>query len=1060
MNWTETAVRRPVSTLMACVIVALMGVEALSRLALDLMPDVTYPVITVITLYEGAGPEEVETLITRPIEQAVSSVQGVDRLYSSSQEGASEVRVRFDWGVDLDAAIGDLRARLERTRAALPEDAQPPFIYRYDVADFPVIYLGLISSLDPIQATRLAEQVIAPQLERLDGVAGVRIRGRVRREIQVAIDHDRLLARGIGVNEVITALRQQNVMHPAGDVQQGHLRVLVRSAGAFGSLDEIRETVVRRNGASVVRIRDVADVIDGEQERTELTRVDGQPGMMLYIYKQSGANTVAVSDRVREAVEQINAMLPEAELRIRVDKADYIRAAVANVRQAAYWGIGLAVLVLLIFLRSLRSTLIIATTIPIALLATFVLMYFRGFTLNIVSFGGLALGIGMLVDNAIVVLESISRRREDGQPPQTAAIEGTGEVAAAVTASTLTTIIVFLPLLFIGGATGILLKQLAWVVSFSLVCSLAAGLTLTPCLMAHFRWPFSGRRTGGTLAVMNEPPPSAGSGSPRGRAVEPRRVPAGWLERLYAAVLTACLRHRAAVTVALIGMMAFAAGLAPRVPTEFLPKTDEGDLQIYGEMAPGIRLEELSRQTALLEEQVLRMVPEAQTVAAFIGDDADDSDEWNETALRITLVPRSERERSSEEIRRALEAQLKRPAGLDLQIRVRSDMLMGRMFATDTDLAVEIRGHDREQAARLAEQVAAVMKTVTGLTNVRVADSDRRPELRTVIDRQKAARLGISAEEIAQTLETVVGGTRTTVYREGGDEFNVRVWLAEGQRHDARVIDRVAVRTADGRLVPLRSFIRYEPATAPVRIPRVDRQRVLAVTADVENRDLGAVVGSLQQKLAVLPLPPDFALNIAGTWEQQQESFRELKLGFILAVLLMYMVMAAQFESLIAPLIILGALPLGGVGVVAILLLTGTSLNVQSFIGLIMLAGIVVNNAIVLVDYTNQLRRQDPRRPIDELLVLAGRRRLRPILMTTLTTVLAMVPIALGWGEGGEVQAPMARVVIGGLLAGTLTTLVAIPTICSLVYGRRGFAERRAERVWREPATVTPEAAS
>ncbi|RMG39062.1 MAG: efflux RND transporter permease subunit [Planctomycetota bacterium] len=1044
MNWTETAVRRPVATLMVCVIVALMGVESLARLALDLMPDITYPVITVITLYEGAGPEEIETLITRPIEQAVSAVQGVDRLYSSSQEGASEVRIRFDWGVDLDGAIADLRARLERARSSLPEDAQPPFIYRYDVADFPIMYLGLITRLDPIQATRLAEQVVAPRLERLDGVAGVRIRGRARREIQVALDHDRMVARGIGVNEVITALRRQNVMHPAGDVQEGHLRVLVRSAGAFGSLDEIRETVVRRNGSAVVRVRDIAEVIDGERERTELTRVDGQPGMMLYIYKQSGANTVAVSDRVHEAVAEINRTLSEGELRIRVDKADYIRAAVANVRQAAYWGIGLAVLVLLLFLRSLRSTLIIAITIPLAVLATFVLMYFRGFTLNIVSFGGLALGIGMLVDNAIVVLESISRRREEGQPLLDAAVEGTREVAAAVTASTLTTIIVFLPLVFIAGATGILLRQLAWVVSFSLVCSLAAGLTLTPCLMAHFRWPFTMRSKAATKDDAVPQPLAADRGKAIGTSVESREVGGflGWMESGYAALLRACLQHRVGVAIGLFGLVAVAAGLAPRVPTEFLPKTDEGDLQIYGEMAPGIRLEELSRQTALLEEQVLELVPEAHTVAAFIGDDADDADEWNETALRITLVPRSQRKRSSEEIRRALDRQLRRPAGLDLQIRVRSDMVMGRMFATDTDLAVEIRGHDRAEAMRIAERVAAVMKTMTGLANVRIGDSDRRPELRAVIDRKRAERLGVAVEEITQALEATVGGTRTTVYREGGDEFDIRVWLAADQRHDPEVMKRVAIRTADGRLVPLRNFIRYEPAAAPLRIPRVDRQRVVFVTADVDSRDLGALVAALQQRLAELPVPPEFNLQIAGTWEQQQESFHELQLGFALAVLLMYMVMAAQFESLIAPLIILGALPLGGVGVVAILLLTGTSLNVQSFIGLIMLAGIVVNNAIVLVDYTNQLRRRYPQKSMEELLVLAGRRRLRPILMTTLTTVLAMLPIAVGWGEGGEVQAPMARVVIGGLLAGTLTTLVAIPTICAFVYRPQPAAVR------------------
>lgn len=1030
MFLTRMAVGRPITTLMCCFIVVLLGWAALRRLSVDLMPDMTYPTVSISTLYRGAGPEEIETLITRPLEQSLSSVSGVERLASTSTEGSSTIRAQMQWGVDLDASVNDMRQAIDKIRRFLPEEIEEPYIRKYDVADSPVMYLGLGSSLDTMTLTRLAEKQIVPQLERLDGVARVGLRGAVRREIQIDVDRSKLAALNMGIQEVVAALGRENVSHPAGDFEEGFVNLLIRSQGEFHSLDEISATIVRQQAGAVVRISDIAAVIDGEEEQTQKTRINGRPGLMVYIFKQAGSNTIDVSDRVHAAVEQLNRQLTNAELTVRVDKSDFIRDAIANVRMAAVYGMALAVVVLIVFLQSIRSTLVIGVSMPLSVLATFVLIYFQGFTLNMVSFGGLALGIGLLVDNSIVVLESIYRRHEDGLPPREAALEGTREVAGAIVASTLTTLIVFLPMLFIGGTTSILLNQLAWVVSFSLVCSLLASLTLTPMLAAHSL----------TRDALAKETSRLSAWIRRFHQWNDRGFRS--LERGYAAGLRLSLRYRGAVGILLLACLAATVGLVPRIGSEFLPKTDEGDLRIDAVMAPAIQLEQLDRQTQQLERIVIDNVPERRTTAVFIGDDADDGEDWNRSRFRISLIPRSERTRGIDEIRKNVADKVRDVAGMNIRVRASTEMMLFRMLTRNGgDLEVEVRGHDLETAEELADRIEKVMQGITGLVNVEVAREDRRPELVVRIDRAKASLLGVSVSDIATTLESAIRGTEATTYRDEGDEFRILVRLRESDRDRLPDIEQVGVSTPGGSIIPLRNLVYFDAGEAPLRIARRDQQRILVVTADVEDRDLGASVADLQRSLERIPLPAGFTLSIAGDWEEQQKSFSALREGLILAVVLMYMVMASQFESLRDPLLILIAIPLGAIGVIWAMLLTDTTLNVQSFIGLIMLAGIVVNNAIVLVDYMNQLMRaQTGEIDRDDLIVRAAVRRFRPILMTTLTTILAMIPVAFGWGEGGELQAPMARVVIGGLTSGTLITLLAIP----LIYRTWGARRRQS----------------
>ena len=1050
---TRLAVSRPVAALMAGQMVVLLGWVALTRLSVDLMPAIEYPTVTVTTLYAGAAPEEIETLVTRPLEQVLSGVSGFERLSSRSLEGSSTIRVQFQWDTNLDAAVADMRQAIDRILTNLPEDIESPVIRKYDSNASPILYLALNGDIPPIEMTRLAERTIVPRLERLDGVARVGMRGEVQREIQVQLDRGKLDGLGLGVNEVITALQEENVSRPAGHLQEGHLNVLLRSRGEFTDLDSIRRVVVRRTGDAVVRISDIAEVIDGFEERTELTRLNGEPGIMVYVFQQSGANTIDVSELVHDAVADLNQDLSDVTVTVRLDKANFIRGTIENIRRAAIIGMGLAMLILLLFLGSARSAVIIGISMPLSVLATFVLIYFQGFTLNIVSFGGLALGMGMLVDNSIVVLESIFRKREaEGLTARDAAIEGTREVAGAITASTLTTLVVFVPLLFIDGMAGILLHQLAYVVSFSLVCSLGASLTLTPVLAAY--------GLGRTLPTL---PASAADAAGIGKVLESSHIaharpqtvrsllirvtaPLAWLfniparlgrtlfvpvEAVYSRLLAGVMRYPGWAVFPIALIAAATLGLLPRVGTDFLPKTDDGRIGVTGIMSPGIHLDTLDRQTRQLEAQLTELIPEAESFSVFVGDEAEDGDDWNECRFFVQLVPRDEREHSAEDIRQRIMRELDRVAGMKIRANVYSAVPVRGLVSTGEadNVVVLVRGHDRRTAEDLAAAVVRQMEQVDGVVNVERQGKDKRPELSVRIDHDKASLLGIRVQEIAQSVEATIRGSRATVYREDGDEFNVLVRLQESDRSRARDVGDVSLATETGQLVPLKNIASFAPNNEPLTIDRLDRQRILWVTGTVEDRDLGSVIADLQHSLDVIPVPDDFTVEIGGDYEEQQESFQMLQVGLLLAVILMYMIMAAQFESLRSPLLILASLPLAGVGVVLVLVFWDTTLNVQSFIGVIVLAGIVVNNAIVLVDYTNQLRTADPSLRLSEIIHRAGVRRFRPIVMTTLTSVVGMLPVALGLGEGGELQAPMARVVIGGLVSGTLMTLFAIPLL-------------------------------
>jgi HAE1 family hydrophobic/amphiphilic exporter-1 len=1019
MNPSRVAVSRPVLTVMVALVVLILGGVSLSRLPIDLMPDITYPTLSVSTEYENASPEEVEELITRPIEEAMSAVPGVEEVTSVSAEGRSNVRVSFSWGTNLDAAADDIRDRLDRILNRLPDDAERPRLRKFDLAAFPILILGVSSDLDPILLRHIIDNQVKNRIERIPGVAALDIRGGRDREIQVHLDGEKIKALGLPLDKLLTRLKDENLNLPAGTIEQGLLDVTIRTPGIFTSLDELKNTVVAVRDGVPIQLHEVALVEDAWEKVSRVVRVNGKPGVRLSVSKQSGKNTVEVAQAVLKEIERINQDIPQLSISSIIDTSQYIERSITNLGTSILYGGALALLVLLLFLRHLPSTAIIATTIPISIVATFALMYFNGFTVNLMTLGGLALGVGMLVDNAIVVLENIFRMREGSMRPRLAAVEGSSEVMPAVIASTLTTLAVFLPLIFVRGMTGIMFKQLSYVVAFSLACSLAVALTLVPMLASRVKGGVSfesngQRKTGGFIFLLI------------GRALS-------GLENEYKGFLHFALNRRLLMLAGAVAVLVGCFQLVPLVGVEMMPATDEGEVRITGEMAVGTRLEVVDKAFLAIEEIARREVPETLNTVSFVGGSSWRARGGNTGQLRISLVPRSERTRTSEQIARELGRKLQRIPGIKVRCRPGGGLFILRLGASDDDrVQLEVRGHDLETADVLAQRVEEVVGSVAGITDTRISRETGTPEELIIVDRQKAADMRLTVSDIAGMLKTVLSGSSAGYFREGGNEYRIRVKLAGSEQMELNQILDLPITNADGESVVLRNVVQVRPRRGPVLIERKSQERVVYVSANFTGRDMGSILADIREGLKEVPVPRGFSIVFGGDFEEQQKAFSELMMSFVLALILVYMVMASLYESLRYPFVVMFSVPLAGIGVILMLFLTDTTFNVQSFIGCIMLGGIVVNNAILLVDHINLLRRRDGmemREAIEE----AGRRRLRPIMMTAMTTILAMTPLALGLGEGGEAQAPMARAIIGGLLSSNLITLLVVPLVYSLI---------------------------
>ncbi|MFO7767956.1 MAG: efflux RND transporter permease subunit [bacterium] len=1023
MNLPGLSVRRGVTFTMLYIVLVGFGFVGLNLLPMDLFPDITFPVAAVISDYPGSGPEDVESLVTKPIEEAVSSVSGIKNVTSQSRQGVSMVMLEFDWGSDMDQAKYDIRESLDLIRDMLPGEMRDPLVVAFDPSMMPIAFLSVRGDLPTSELREIATDQIEPLVARIPGVASASTSGGLDRQIQVVADPIRMKARGVSVQQLTGAIRVENVQMPSGSIDQSSYTFAVRTQGKYTSVDQIGATIVSYAGGSPIRVRDVAQVLDTYEEQTSVTRVNGAPGVMLVVLKQSDANTVAVANRVVDELPGIREALPSGvDLTLLFEQGGFIERSLGNLASTAVLAFLMAGVVLLFFLGSFRSSVIVALSIPISIMATFFAMYAIGTTLNIISLAGLALAVGLLVDNSIVVLENAVRFMEEGQAPREASVEGPREILMAITASTLTTLSVFIPVFFVPGIAGVMFKDMAVTICVSLVVSLLVSVTLIPLLASRFLSGATFQREegwGGTFLRLS------------------RRLVSD-LESRYSRLLDWALGHRKTVLGVSLVLFGLSAAGAVSLGGDFFSQAQEEQLMVTVERPPGTSLEAMRSTVTQVEEIIREEVPEARNYRVTYGS----AEGWtalsgatsNEAQFFVDVGPMNVRERDTYEIRDALRPRMEQLAGVEVTVTAGGGM---GMMGGEADLILEVYGEDQETARRLARQIAEEVRGIEGVVNVESSYERGRPEMEVRLNRGYASSLGISGAQVLSSLSTFVRGSVASYYTEGGHEYEILVRADEPYRESVSSIRDLYVATPAGTQVPMAGLVEVEPALAPVTINRKNKERMVTLSVDIEGRDLRSVTGEASKIMEEVTWPQGFRWGIDGSAQDMMESFFWLAIALLGGSVLVYMVMASQFENLLDPLIIIFTIPLALIGVVAGLLLTGTTLSVVAFIGAILLAGIVVNNGIVLVDYIEQLRHRGL--DVGEAVRQGSCRRMRPVLMTALTTILAMIPLSLELGTGAELWAPMGRAVVGGMTVATLLTLLVIPVLYTL------FSDLRAK---------------
>ncbi len=1068
MALSDLSIKRPVATAMLYLAVGVLGAVSFARLPIDLLPDVSFPTLSVWTTYPDAGPAEVERFVTEPVEAVVSRVPAVRSVDSRSREGQSLVRLQFHWGTDMEFAMLHVRERLDNLVGSLPESAERPVILTSDPTNDPIISLA-ITGANLAELRDLSDAVFKRRLEQLDGVAMAAITGGPIREIQVEVDAGRLSVNDVTIAQVTEALDRANYSAPGGSIRRGRFRYSLRTLGEFQSVEELEDVVLARpEGGGVVRLRDVARIYEGEADRETVARFNGEPAIGLLVYKEAGSNTVRVADQVGDVLVQLREEFPEVGIEVASSQATFIADAISNVVQALLFGGILAFLVLFLFLRDPRYPVAIGLAIPISVMAAFALCYLADVSLNVMSLGGLALGVGMLVDNSIVVLENVFRHREEeGLGASASASVGANEVAGAITASTLTTIAVFGPVLYVKGVAGALFTDLSLAVAFSLLASLVVALTLLPVMAARV-----GRVT---ASVEREPAEkSTGSGgwlpiriargAGRGVArffrfvVESVRLTFSDLfrvtgrvfaitfrplleafDRLFSAFavryersLEWALEHRGSVLVVAFGALAVAVAAGQYLPRGLMPEVDEGAFRVELNLPVGTPLEVTAAAAARLESALMEM-DGVDAVFSRVGRAREaelatrELTGLNNAALDVRLAHGARRVTDVvDEFRSVVDG-----SGIDpraVSIETGRATSLGRAIGLgEADVAVKIRGQELDSLVAVADEVMVRIRDLPRVTDARIDLQLTQPELEIEVDRAAAARYGLSVTQVADAIEAYLRGSETDrPYTEFSEKIDIRVRLPEDER---QALADVMMLTLEG--VPVQELVTVREGYGPVEIRRNEQNRTVQVLAEVRGGGIAAAVESIEAAVADIRLPALTAMRVGGENEEMRESFRSLLFAFGLALFLVFLIMAAKFESLVQPVVVLVSVPLAAIGTVTALALAGDGLNAMSGIGLVILIGIVVNDAIIKVDFINQKRAEGATKR--HAILEAGRLRLRPIVMTTITTVFGLLPMALGWGAGADLRAPLAVAVIGGLISATFLTLIVVPVVYSLL---------------------------
>jgi hydrophobic/amphiphilic exporter-1 (mainly G- bacteria), HAE1 family len=1000
---SDVSIRRPVFATMFIVSFMVLGIVSMTRLGIDLFPDVSFPFVNVTVVYPGASPEEVETLVTKPIEDAVAGINGVKRVQSRSTDSLSTVGVELRLEVDAQNAAAEVREKVAAIRGRLPKDIEDPTIVRFDVAGLPIMTFAVGSNQPSDVTRRQIEDDLKPLIEQIDGVAAVEVNGGDIREVQVDLDPGRLEALGLPVSVVADRLAAENLDVPGGRMTREGQTLSLRTKGEFQSVAEIENVILRSEAGSTVRVRDVGHVVDGYEERTSTTRLNGVDAVSFSIKKQSGANTAAISERVHALLDRVAPNFPALQIRQVHDDAEFIKGNIAEVREGIVFGGIMAVLVIFLFMRDWRSTLISALALPTSVIATFFFMWVAGFTFNMMTLMGLSLVIGILIDDAVVVRENIYRHMEQGVDPMTAAHRGTAEIGLAVMATTFTILAVFLPVGFMTGIVGQFFKSFALTIAFAVAMSLLVAFTLDPMLSSRF---------------VRYIPPEERTRTRAGRLFERWGRAYEALDRKYHVVLGWALRHPWKTLAAAGAVFLVSLGSAAFMGTEFVPAEDRGEFQVIVDLPPGTSFDESVSAVAKIEQDI-KAIPDVRQIFSTVGVNG----QVRSSNIRVRTTKKNERARSLADIKNEVRAKLTKMPFVDGKV-ADPEFMQGAPY--EPPINVFVRGDDLGELQRISNEIQAKVRQVPGALDISTNLESGQPEVVAQVDRSLAADLGFSVGSIGTQLRGMVEGIVPTKLRDGDREYDIRVRLAPEYRNDPAAVLRTPLYSPTGTAVRAADVARFAPAVGPSNIDREQRRRQAKIGVDIASGyALGDVTKNIEKALATVQMPANFEWGFAGDVELMQESAAALGLALILAVAFIYIVLASQFESFLEPFIIMLSLPLAIVGALLLLLATGKNIGMPAMIGVVMLMGLVTKNAILLVDYTNQLRREGL--PVRDALLKAGPVRLRPIIMTTIAMILGMTPSALGRGDGSEFRAPISIATIGGLLTSTMLTLVVVP---------------------------------
>jgi HAE1 family hydrophobic/amphiphilic exporter-1 len=1025
MNLPEFGVRKPVTNLMIFSAIIIIAFYSLTKLGIDMMPEIEPPIITVIAGYPGASSEDVEIKVTEPLENQLSTTPGLEKLISRSLEGASLITLKFKWGTNLDEASNDIRDRIELAKRLLPDipdEMDNPFIYKFNTANIPIMFMGVTAEQSYPGLYDLIDKRVADSLRQLPGVGAVQIYGGLQRQINIWINRERLEGYGFSVLDIQNALKQENITQPLGSLKSGLTDYFLRLPGEFATPQEINLVILGKKDGKFVYLKDVARIEDSFKEVTMNVRIDRRPGLMLAIQKQTGTNTVEVAGLIKDRLKILKENIPaDIKMYTIFDSSKDIIDSLNSLKFTVWIGIALVIFVVWFFLRQFAGSLIIALTIPFSLLIAFTYLFLSGRTINIISLSSLAIASGMVVDNAIVVVDNVYRHLEKGQRVKEASIFATSEMFLAIAASTFTTVVVFLPMLFVSGVVGIMFGELAIIVTVTLLASLFTAVTFTPMLCSK---------------LMKITPPKKNL---FGRFYNiSENMFKSW-EDFYAKSLTWCLRHKRLVLIGFLGAFILSLFSMRFIGNEFIPEEDTGDIRITVNLRLGTRLEETDKVAKRIEDIFQKEVPEAKFIFARpgttpgIGRAAGAGSSGEHIVVAgAKLVSKSERKRSVFEVGQVLRKKIRDIPGV-LKVDISTGNPIGRMITGTGGKAiqVEIIGHSFEDTEALAERIRVVMEKVPGAVDASISREINSPELRIEVDRQKAAVLGLDMTTIASSMKTYIEGSTATKYREKGETYDIYVRLEEASRSKIEDIGNLSiVSPVTGKQTKLANFVKIYEVAGPVEIERQNRERVIRAECNVYKRSAGKVREDIRDALRKITIPSDIMINFGGEAEEQKKAFVDLTLLLALGIILVYMVMAAQFESLLDPFIIMFAVPFTFTGVFLAFLVTGTTLSIITFLGIIMLMGIVVNNAIVLISYINILRARGY--SMLEAVTQGGKDRLRPVLMTTITTLVSLLPLALSRGEGSETWQPLGITMIGGLTVSTLITMLFVPTLYAM----------------------------